>query len=197
MFKDLKITRPSQKEVKRHLKLWYSFENYALQENSLTKLFTKTYPLNNNFSDVLIKASALNDLYNTNIYSTFTVAKHILTLKIDKDIRKGNLVIVNKIADIKINSKKRINFYSFATKYCSHHKPMIYPIYDSYVGKTLIYFKKKDNFYNFSQRDLKTYATYKNILINFKKHYGLEAFNLRQIDKYLWQVGKKYFSKKY
>lgn len=30
----------------------------------------------------LVKASALNDLYSTNIYSIFPVTKHILNLKI-------------------------------------------------------------------------------------------------------------------
>jgi hypothetical protein len=42
--------------------------------------------------------------------------------------------------------KREINFYSFATKYCSHHKPEMYPIYDSYVDKMLGYFKKRTIF---------------------------------------------------
>ena len=61
----------------------------------------------------------------------------------------------------------------------------------------LIYCKKKDKFYNFSRQDLKLYTSYKNILMNFRSYYGLESFDLKQIDKYLWQVGKKYFPRKY
>lgn len=197
MPKYTEITRPSQTEVEHYLKLWDSLENYILQENSLRKLFSKTYPLNNNLDDVLIKVCSLNDFYSTNIFSPFTVAKHIVALKIDDSLLKDDLAIVNKIADVKMNGGKNINFYSFATKYCSHHKPTVYPIYDSFVEKMLMYCKRKDNFYNFSKNDLRSYAIYKDILMNFRKYYGLNSFDLKQIDKYLWQAGKKYFPKKY
>ena len=57
--------------------------------------------------------------------------------------------------------------------------------------------KKKDKFYDFSKQDLKSFVKYKNILLQFRKYYGLESFDLKQIDKYLWQAGKKYFPNKY
>lgn len=193
----IEIIRPSQKEVEYYLKLWDSLENYTLQESSLRKLFSKTYPLNNNLDDVLIKVCSLNDFYSTNIFSPFTVAKHIVALKIDNGLIKDDLEIVNKIADVKMNGGKNINFYSFATKYCSHHKPIVYPIYDSYVEKMLLYCKRKDSFCDFLKEDLKSYPRYREILLNFRKFYDLNDFDLKQIDKYLWQVGKKYFPKKY
>ena len=146
MKNDLNIIRPSKIEAGHYLKLWNSLENYTSQESSLRKLFTKTYPFNNNLDDVLIKVCALNDLYSTNIYSPFTVAKHIIALKIDSRFVKDNLEIVNKIAEVKMKGGTMKRFYSFATKYCSHHKPTIYPIYDSYVEKMLLYFRKKIDF---------------------------------------------------
>src|SRR3989344_2840776 len=154
------ILRPSLEEVKNYLKLWNSLESYTLQESSLNKLFLKTYPLNTNIDDVLIKVCVLNDFYSTNIFSPFTVAKHIVALKIDANLAKDNLDIVNKIGNVKMNNNKSINFYSFATKYCSHHKPTVYPIYDSYVDKILMYFKKKDNFHDFSREDLRSYKKF-------------------------------------
>jgi hypothetical protein len=168
-----------------YLNLWNSLENYRLQESSLKKLFTKTYLLNRDLEDVLIKVCALNDFYSTNIFSPFTVAKHIICLKIDDSLKENSPDIVNKIAKIKMNGGKIKNFYSFATKYCSHHKPTIYPIYDSYVDKMLYYFSKKDNFDDFSRKDLKIYYKFKNKLNDFRKFYRLEKFNLRQIDQYL------------
>lgn len=147
--------------------------------------------------DVLVKVCVLNDFYNTNIFSPFTVAKHIVALKIDEHLQQGDLAIVNKVAGVVMNGGKRKNFYSFATKYCSHHRPDVYPIYDSYVEKILIYFRKKDEFFAFSNQDLKEYPLFKNILVEFSKYYGLDSFDLKQIDKYLWQAGKKYFPKKY
>lgn len=193
----MEIKKPSRNEVKNYLKKWESLENYVLQESSLKKLFSITYPLNSDLDDVLIKVCALNDFYSTNIFSPFAIAKHIVSLKIDDYLANDDLKIVDKIAQVKMNGGKIINFYSFATKYCSHHNPAVYPIYDSYVEKLLLYFKKKDKFSYFSKQDLRSYSLYKSILVEFRKFYGLESFDLKQIDQYLWQAGKEYFPKKY
>lgn len=131
----LDIIRPSQIEVEHYLKLWDSLENYTLQESSLRKLFTKTYPLNNDLDDVLLKVCSLNNFYSTNIFPPFTVAKHIVELKIDISLAREELTIVNKIVTIEMNGGNIENFYFFASKYCSHHKPIVYPIYDSYVDQ--------------------------------------------------------------
>ncbi len=54
---------------------------------------------------------------------------------------RNDVSLVNEIAKVEI-SGKQFNFYSFATKYCSHHKPKDYPIYDNYVDRLLMAFKK-------------------------------------------------------
>ncbi|HIT37769.1 MAG TPA: hypothetical protein IAB59_04780 [Candidatus Onthousia faecipullorum] len=190
------IPKPCQKEVEKYLNKWDSLENYVLQESSLDKLFFKTYPKNDDINDILIKCSSLNDFYSTNIFSIFSVAKHILKLNIDKRLKEGDATLVNDIAKVKINGKDK-NFYSFATKYCSHHFPTIYPIYDYYVEKVLLYFRDKDHFLYFKKSDLKKYDLFKNILISFRNYYGLNEYNLKDIDRYLWQLGKDYFKKKY
>ncbi len=191
------IPKPSVGEVKKYLKLWDSLENYTLQESSLRKLFLKTYPKNFDINDVLIKVCSLNVFYNAHILSPFTMAKHIVSLKIDDDLSKENLALVDKISKAKMSDGITRNFYSFATKYCSHHKPLIYPIYDYYVERILMYFKNKDKFYKFNRNDLREYEKYKNIIIQFIKFYKLEKYNLKQIDKYLWQLGKEYFPREY
>ena len=191
------INKPSESEIDYYLKRWDSLENYVLQESSLKKLFFNTYPLNIEMDDVLIKVCSLNDFYSTNIFSPFTIAKHIVTLNIDNRLENNDLELVNDIAKTQVANKKEINFYSFATKYCSHHKPDIYPIYDSYVEKLLLYFKKEDKFFSFDKMDLKTYSKYKNILIEFQKYYRLTKFNLKDIDRYLWQVGKENFPRQF
>ena len=124
------------------------------------------------------------------------MSKHILDLNIDSRLKEGDESLVNDIASIKINGKKK-NFYSFATKYCSHHNPTNFPIYDSYVEKVLVYFNKKYKFSNFKKSDLKDYSKFKRVLIEFKNFYNIDGYNLKDIDKYLWQLGKEYFPKKY
>lgn len=190
------LPKPSKSEVEKYLHLWDSLDNYVLQESSLNKLFFKTYPKNNDINDILIKCSSLNDFYSTNIFSIFSVAKHIYELDIDKRLKKGDTTLVNDIARVVINGKEKY-FYSFATKYCSHHCPNEFPIYDSYVEKCLLYFKKKDKFDEFKLSDLKDYKRFKDILIKFKKYYNIDEYNLKVIDKYLWQLGKDYFPKSY
>ena len=190
------IPTPNKCEVEKYLKIWDSLENYVLQESALDKLFFRTYPENKDINDILIKASSLNDFYSTNIFSIFPVAKHIQKLNIDKRLKNFDESLVNDIANVTINGTQK-NFYSFATKYCSYHFPKNYPIYDSFVEKVLLYFQKRDKFYEFKKENLKNYSRFKNILIQFKKFYGIDEYNLKDIDRYIWQLGKEYFPKNY
>lgn len=191
------ILPPSPAEVTKYLNLWDATEDYVSQEKSLKKLFTQTCPYNVDFDDVLIKVCALNALYSTNVRYLSTVAKHIVNLQIDQRLAAKELALVDYIKPVLITTskgeQKTIRYYSFATKYCSHHFPEAYPMYDSYLAKILTHFKKKDKFYVFSESDLKNYLLYHEILVQFKKFYGLERFNMKELDKYLWQAGKEYF----
>ena len=120
-----------------------------------------------------------------------------MSLDIDAGLKTDDLTIVNKIAEIKMKGDKVRNFYSFASKYCSHHKPKTYPIYDSFAEKMLLHFKKADKFNKFKKEDLKVYPKYKDIISKFRDYYGLGKYDLKQIDKYLWIRGKEYFPKTY
>ena len=191
------VPRPAESQLLYYLNAWDDLENYRLQESALDKLFFETYPENTDIDDVLIKASSLNDFYSTNIFSIFTVAKHIVSLDIDERIIGGDEHLVDEIAKVKMENGTTKNFYSFATKYCSHHKPLDYPIYDSYVDKVLKYFRDTDGFYSFSNDDLKNYGAFKSILLHFQEFYCLTAYTLKDIDKYIWQLGKDKFPNSY
>ena len=195
-FENVSIPTPCISEVQKWLDNWRSLEKYVAQERSLKKMFTNT-PLNDNLDDVLVKAAVLNDFYSTQIRSIHKIAKHIVSLKIDDRLKAGDENLANEIArGHGITHWKygtELYLYSFASKYCSHHKPADFPIYDSYVDYTLRYFKRCDNFCDFKNDDLKSYKCFKNILYKFRKFYNLEKFDLKRIDMYLWQVGKEYF----
>ncbi len=193
----VEIPRPSKKNIQEYLIKWDNLEDhYIWQESSLDKLFHKTYKDNTDLNEILIKCSCLNDFYSTNIFLIYPVAKNIYDLKIDDRLNKGDPSLINDIAHVTINGVEK-RFYSFASKYCSHHNSINFPIYDYFVDKMLWYFQKKDKFSNFSKEDLKDYVKFKNILMDFKKFYDIDEYNLRDIDKYLWIAGKKYFPKKY
>ena len=186
--------QPNKSQVNFYLREWKTLKKYKMQEESLNLLFNE-WPENKELEQILLKVSALNDFYSTNIFDTYTVAKHILKCNIDKDLSAGNEALVNKIAPVTINGKTR-NFYSFASKYCNHHKSESYPIYDYYVDKMLMHFKKKDKFDTFINEDLKEYQSFVERIKNFQKYYNLSPFTLRDIDIYLWLAGKNYFPRK-
>ena len=72
---------------------------------------------------------------------------------------------------------------------------IIDPIYDSYVHKLMKYFRDRDRFCEFKEADLKNYQSYFDIIQEFQKHFGLDSFTVKEIDKYLWQLGKEAFNK--
>jgi len=189
------IPSPNNNEVQRYLEEWDKLTNYVLQESSITKLFQKTYPKNDVMDDVLIKVCALNDFYSTNIFSPYSVAQHIIDLHIDNRLEQGDVTLVNEIADIEIQGRKK-RFYSFATKYCSNHRPLDFPIYDYYVQKVLQHFRNVSDFHVFRKDDLKDYPVFKDVLLKFRIYYHLEQYNLKELDRYLWLLGKEYFPRR-
>jgi hypothetical protein len=192
------IPTPSPNEVKKYLKRWKKEADE--RESALVKLFGELCPGNVSISDILIKVATLNDFYSTNILSTLAVAKHICSLKdVDARLSKGDLSLVDDIAFNRIRSKKK-HFYSFATKYCSFHSPNHYVMYDDYVKKILMHFRDRDEFHKnrfsrFVADDLKDYEKFSEILRVFIDFYRLSDYSLKEVDIYLWQVGKKFFGK--
>ena len=166
---------------------WEKLEDYQVQEKALDKLFHILCPKNNDLSDILIKCSVLNEFYSTNVYHINDLAEHIKKLNIDTRLKNGDITLVKEIAEV----PERPRYYSFATKYCSHHFPELFPIYDYKVELVLKYFREKDNFTSFKNEDLKDYLKFVEIINSFRIKYGLTQFNYKELDIYLWQLGKK------
>lgn len=185
---------PTCEEVERYIRKWDELEDYVNQEKALDKLFMQICRENQCIEDILIKCSALNDFYSTNIFKVHHVAQHYLKHNIDQRLETGDLTLVEDLTAIPINGKVH-RFYSFATKYCSHHRPDIYPIYDSYVHKLLMYFREKGYVKFKTGNDLKDYQKYTDIIKSLKKKdKQLDKFTVKEIDKYLWQLGKEAFT---
>lgn len=189
------IPSPSPAEVEVYLHIWNTTEKYRLQESALDKLFFRLSPHNKEIEDILLKASVLNDFYSTNIYSISPVAQHILSLNIDQRLANGDLTLVSDISQVQFPNGTKKTLYSFATKYCSHHRPSVYPIYDDYISRILKYFQNRDVFSSFTNEMLTDYPTFHQILTDFRYFYHLEHYTFKELDCYLWQLGKQWFSK--
>jgi len=191
-----RLAPPTDAIINKYLLQWVQLEKYRLQEEALGLLFQKFCPQNTEIEHVLLKVCALNDFYSTNIFDTYSVAKHILAKDIDSRLDGGDLGLVNDIALVSIKSKTR-NFYSFASKYCSHHRPNQFPIFDSFVEKVLLHHQRANRFNDFKKGDLKIYERFIDVIRSFQDFYGLGSFTLREIDIYLWLAGKDYFPRSY
>jgi hypothetical protein len=161
----------------------------ALPDQALTALFAQ-FPFNENVSHVLPKVATLNALYSTNIYDVTTVARHIVGARIDGPLTSGEPTAVDAIARIRFGERER-STYSFATKYCAWSKPDNYAIYDRFVADMLIAYQVKDSFSSFSPADLRRYASFAQVLQTFIRHYQLESFSLKTVDKFLWWQGRE------
>lgn len=199
--RNAKVQEPNEQEVEKWLKRWNELEDYTIQEDAINELFQKNYSKCTDLKSVIIKCSVLNDFYSTNIFKVFPVAKHIVSISnIDARLKKGDPSLVEEIAKVKLgqeDEKKEKYLYSFASKFCSHHNEKEYPIYDSYVDVMLRFFRNQKRLKKFKNGDLKIYKNFKLVLEEFKKVFHLEKYSLKEIDKYLWQVGKFYIPKKY
>ena len=193
------LQQPSNRLIDNYISQFNNDERYFIADRAIINLF-KAFPANNKLEDILLKISVINDLYSTNIFSTFNLAKHIKRLNIDKDLNNGSPQLVHKIAtghEIRIShSNKEINFYSFATKYCNWHNRKDYAIYDSFVDKLLWAYKNSDGFDTFKRADMKDFNKFKLIIEKFISFYKLTSHNLKEIDKFLWIYGKEKFPNK-
>jgi hypothetical protein len=189
------IRRPSVEEVERCLEKWHSHEslvNYQIQERVIVSLF-KQFPRNTKIEEVLHKVTVLNYFHSTGIFDPFEIAQHIVALNIDKPLRKGEADIVDKIAKVPMGGTI-VRFYSFATKYCSHHRPEAYPVYDSHVREVLAYFNQQDNFAGFSKNAIwEDYPAFKQAMLAFQTFYNLCDYKLPDINRYLWLLGREMF----
>ncbi len=183
--------------VKQMIKECEKDPDYARTELAISELIKK-FPNNTELSEIVWKVSLINDLYHANMWSTFVMAEHIHSLSIDSLIMPGSVEseeIVNRIAALRIGSSTRY-CYSFATKYCSWHNQLAYPMFDSAVREVLGTYKRKDNFDKFNLNDLKDYTKFKPVMRRFKDNYNLEGLDYKQIDKFLWWYGRKLLKQK-
>lgn len=86
------------------------------------------------------------------------------------------------------------HYFVFATKYCCFGNMKKFPIYDSLSAKVLQWFNDRDGFAKSIQfekiKDIRNYITYKDAIDMFIKKYKLKLSNYKELDKFLWLVGK-------
>ena len=200
------IEEPSVSVVEKFYDRWKtnsSYSRYISQEKYLEKLF-KNDDTNGDIDMIFAKVCALNTCYSTRILAPVEVATRIMELIKSKEnglykrLTERDPTLVYDIAngsDLNNLGNPR-NCYSFATKYCYHqNNKKDFPIYDKFVKMSLNYFQMEYEFYDKPQLKMGNYKSFKKIIGDFQKRFGLEKCTTEQVDKYLWILGKDYLSK--
>jgi len=171
-------------------------------EGALADLFAR-YPKNTDEAQVLLKVVTLNDFYSTQIPfrapdrpNVFDVARCIPSLKLDQAFKDGSLEIVNAISTTQFPRKRRINRFSFATKYASWHRQDLYPMWDSNVQAylTCLWKLHRADWSKFSEGFRLSgnwgYPEFYALMVRFRAYYRLENVCFKDLDKFLWLHGE-------
>ena len=165
---------------------------YYKEEMELKQLFEQP------FSEDIIegRVRTLNKYYHTRLWEE-QIETIIDYLKdkgatFEAEIRQGDINSVRMIASCDGGNK-----FVFATKYCSFLNSEYYPICDALIGGMLEYCQREDTLYSIDKvfsiekiKENKDYETFKSIIIEFRKRYKLEECPFKDVDKYLWLMGK-------
>lgn len=161
---------------------------YRVAEDALTQLVSQ-HPLNDGLPSVLLKVVTLNALYSTQIFATFDLAAHIVHSDVDSLLDGDPRRAVEVIASVELGGKKR-HLYSFASKYCSWHRPAVFPIMDALVKRVLWAYGEPVGV-QLRKADLNDYRTFYSALQAFVNHFGLTSMTWKDLDKGLWMLGKR------
>ncbi|HLY43130.1 MAG TPA: hypothetical protein VKR52_18090 [Terracidiphilus sp.] len=176
------VTKPSSVDIEGAV-AEFDRENKVI-EGALQTLFA-AYPSNTNPVHVLLKVTALNTLYSTQIplYSSrvptiLDVVTHIVSLGIDSRLSRGDDGVVRDIAAVEVATKSPRFYYSFATKYCSWQNRDSYPIFDSRVLHYLCYLMVHNCLDRLRQAEFWDYTRFRGVVQGFRAKYDLEKFRL-------------------
>jgi len=170
--------------LKKYLDIFSGQEMYFINDNRNLELFKKN-PSNSSVDDVRNKMSAMNDAEINQHTLMEEVIKHIINLKIDDRINRGDLTVVEDIANISAKGKS-FSLLHFASAFCNFHKPDLFPIYsDQHIG----FYKRYIKEYNLplDPEKINTYDVFSKALKDLVHRLGLTGkMNYLQIRKFGW-----------
>lgn len=171
--------------LKKYLDIFAGQEMCFINDSRNLELFEKN-PLNTNADEVRTKLSALKDDPELKQLSGLDdMVDHILKLNIDDRLKRGDLSLVEDIANITINGKS-YHFLHFASAYCNLHRPDVYPIYsDQHLDFYREYIKV--NNLPLDPAKLNTYSVFSAALDDLLTRQGVKGkMNYLHIRKFGW-----------
>jgi hypothetical protein len=170
--------------LKKYIDIFADQEMYFVNDIKNTELF-HNIPLNTNADDIRTKLSAMNDTELSNNALMEDAIKHIVNLKIDKRIKRGDLSVVEDIANISANGRSH-HWLHFASVYCNFHRPDTFPIYSE---QHIEFYKRyiKENKLPLDPQKINTYEVFSKALNDLVQRIGLTGkMNYLHIRKFGW-----------
>lgn len=171
--------------LKKYLDIFAGQEMCFINDTRNLELFEKN-PLNTNVDDIRTKISALKDDPDIKQLSGLDdMANHILKLNIDDRLKRGDLTVVEDIANITVNGKP-YRFLHFASAYCNLHRPDVFPIYSEQHFPFYREYIKVNNL-KLDPSKLNTYAIFSAALDDLLTRTGVKGkMNYLHIRKFGW-----------
>jgi hypothetical protein len=143
------------------------------------------YPSNTDLRSVLLKASAVNGLYATNVYGIRAMANHVCAV-FSSESDASDLELVSRIAELEVGGRPR-QFVSFASKYAHYFvDPERFCMLDYYAGQALVVHLGRRRL---DQADWTAdYPAFVLGVEDLRERDGISASN-RELDRYLWLYG--------
>jgi hypothetical protein len=192
----MKLKNPSSEFISKILRKYYNNEGDL---NKKLLLLFKTLNSNKNKYDVLIKVSALNQIYATSITNINPVVNRIVEVSNEFNISSKSTIsnyklFADKISDVKWKNNKgeyfKRNYLSFASKYVHFISDFKTPIYDSYIWIMIKGYIGQESGEKISFKSPKDLQEFYKTFELFRTHFGLEKYSYYELDKFLWQYGK-------
>ncbi|MBL7861398.1 MAG: hypothetical protein JNJ65_09565 [Cyclobacteriaceae bacterium] len=179
-----------QDTLKKYLDIFAGQEMYFVNDTRNLALFQKN-PQNTNADDIRTKISAIRDDPGLQqLGNTDELVSHILSLKIDDRLMRGDLTVVEDIAHATIQGKPTYLLH-FASVYCNYHRPEVFPIYsDQYLA----FYKRYivEHKLPLKPEGLNTYDLYTKALNDLVARLGLKGkMNYLQLRKFAWLYAEK------
>jgi hypothetical protein len=170
--------------LKKYVDIFLSQEMYFMSDLKNIALYQK-FPLNTNEEDIKIKLSAINDSDLVSNDLMDAVIAHIVKLKIDDRIKRGDLAVVEDVARINANGKTH-HLLHFASVYCNFHRPDVFPIYSE---QHIDFYKRyiRENKLALDPEKIGTYEVFTKALNHLVGKLGLAGkMNYLQLRKFGW-----------
>ena len=159
---------------------------------TLDQLFVDL-PSNTDKKVILKKIVEINRLYHARVYNSHKefIAECIAKTEMDSRLASGDITLVKDLCS-EVKKQSGRYYQSFFSKYCSFCNSNAFPIYDNIVLGVLKDYCKNGILCGFRPSDLRDYEVYCKAIRALRNSYPfLNSYSFRDMDHWLWQMGKK------